>query len=136
MSSLAASASFSSRSSSGSLNTRHQSLYAIGVVALAWVVGAADSLNCVGTGADGRWYFGPTAQLESDIPMTSAIAAARDRGAKIRRRVMAKVIDTDLVRSMFVPTFRPSARPARLLSSHRQDSPGDLRSPRPAGLFR
>src|ERR1700730_97628 len=133
MSWLAASASFSSRSSSGSLNTRHQSLYAIGVVALTWVVGAANSLNCVGTGADGRWYFGPTAQPESATVMKRPIPTALDRVVKNRRRALDKVMNTNLVGSMFTPTCRHPVRAARLLTFHRQDSREDLRLPHPAG---
>src|SRR5207248_892335 len=98
--------------------------------------GALDSLNCVGTGADGRWYFGPTAQPESATAMTRPMATAPDRAAEIRRRVTDKVVVMNVVRSMLIPTFRRSVRSAPLQTFHRQDSREDLRSPRLPGLFR
>src|ERR1700730_10454008 len=72
-------ASCSRRSRTGSSNTLHQSLYAIGGIALTWVAVVLDSLNCDGTGATGGWYLGPRAQADSDITRASPIAKALDR---------------------------------------------------------
>jgi hypothetical protein len=90
----------------GSLKTSHQLVYAIGGVLVPWVVGAADSLNWVGTGAVGRWYFGPTAQPESTITMTRPMAETPNRAVETPRRVIDEVVGMNLVESIFIPTSR------------------------------
>src|ERR1700730_17007368 len=100
-------ASCSRRSRTGSSNTRHQSLYAIGGIALTWVVAVPDSLNCDGTGATGGWYLGPSAQADSDITRASPMAKALDCVVVIRGRVLDTVIDTNRVRRMVHPCFPP-----------------------------
>src|ERR1700730_3863904 len=107
MSWFAESTSFSSRSSVESLKTNHQLLYAIGGVPDSCVAGVADSLNCVGTGAVGRWYLGPTAQPESAIIIAKLTATATIRTLAIRGRVLDEAIGINLVASMFIPYFPP-----------------------------
>jgi hypothetical protein len=69
------------------------------------------------------------------------MAAVLDRAVEIRKRpfdktIDDKVIDMNLLGSMFTPTFRHPVASALLPTFHRQDSLEDWRSLRPAGLFR
>src|SRR6267154_976812 len=56
--------------------------------------GSATS-QCAGTGADARWYFGPTVQPARRTVQTSEVDAAVKRRINARLRILQRVLPPD-----------------------------------------